>query len=254
MHCRWTSTGSAISHRRPERPPMLPRPRPSSTARSGCGAASRSHRLTHRGSTTCAMPLKRHADLLGELVMAAQAYPLDERLAGQLMLAQYRCGRQAGALETYRLMRERLVEELGVDPSPTLREVHQRILDGDKGAPHPKGPEPSRDRSAVIALPRRATSFVGRTQELSRLADALHQGPMLTLIGVGGVGKTRLGLEVAGRERERVPDGVWLCELAPLDDGAAVGHAVAAALRLQQRQGLDIEATVIEYLATRELL
>ncbi len=201
-----------------------------------------------------ALQAGRHADLLGELVMAAQAYPLDERLAGQLMLAQYRCGRQAGAFETYRLMRDRLVEELGVDPSPTLREVHQRILDGDKGAPHPKGPEPSPDRSAVIALPRRATSFVGRTQELSRLADALHQGPMLTLIGVGGVGKTRLGLEVAGRERERFPDGVWLCELAPLDDGAAVGHAVAAALRLQQRQGLDIEATVIEYLATRELL
>ena len=201
-----------------------------------------------------ALQAGRHADLLGELVLAAQAYPLDERLAGQLMLAQYRCGRQAGALETYRLMRDRLVEELGVDPSPTLREVHQRILDGDKGAPHPKGPEPSPDRSAVIALPRRATSFVGRTQELSRLADALHQGPLLTLTGVGGVGKTRLGLEVAGRERERFPDGVWLCELAPLDDGAAVGHAVAAALRLQQRQGLDIEATVIEYLATRELL
>jgi predicted ATPase/DNA-binding SARP family transcriptional activator len=201
-----------------------------------------------------ALQAGRHAELLGELVMAAQAHPLDERLAGQLMLAQYRSGRQAKALETYRLMRERLVEELGVDPSPTLRDVHQQILDGDKEAPHPKGPEPSPERSAVSALPRRATNFVGRRQELSRLADALHQGPLLTLTGVGGVGKTRLALEVAGCERERFRDGVWLCELAPLDDGAAVGHAVAAALRLQQRQGLDIEATVIEYLATRELL
>ena len=68
------------------------------------------------------------------------------------------------------------------------------------------------------------------------------------------MGKTRLALEVAGHEKESFRDGAWLCELAPLDDGAAVGHAVAAALRLQQRQGLDIEATVIEYLATRELL
>jgi len=199
-----------------------------------------------------ALQAGRHADLLGALVLAAQAHPLDERLAGQLMLAQFRSGRQAQALETYRLMRERLVDELGVDPSPTLRDVYQRILDGDKEAPRPTAPTP--DRDAVIALPRRATSFVGRTQELSRLADALHRGPLLTLTGVGGVGKTRLALEVAGRERARFRDGAWLCELAPLDDGAAVGHAIAAALRLQQRQGLDIESTVIEYLATRELL
>ena len=76
----------------------------------------------------------------------------------------------------------------------------------------------------------------------------------MTLTGVGGVGKTRLALETAGREQERFGDGVWFCELAPLDDGAAVCHAVAATLRLQQHQGLDIEATVIEYLRTRELL
>lgn len=196
----------------------------------------------------------RHAELLGELVTAARAHPLDERLAGQLMLAQYRCGRQAEALETYRVMRERLVEELGVDPGPALRDVYQRILNGEEHAPRPRAPQPAPEQSPISALPRRATRFVGRTQELSRLGDALHQGPLLTLTGVGGVGKTRLALEVAGREKARFRDGVWLCELAPLEDGAAVGHALAAALRLQQRQGLDIESTVIEYLATRELL
>jgi DNA-binding SARP family transcriptional activator len=175
-----------------------------------------------------ALQAGRHADLLGELVTAIHADPLDERLAGQLMLAQYRSGRQAEALDTYRQMRDRLVEELGVEPSPMLRDVHQRILDGDRDAPRPRSPEPSIDQSAVVALPRRATSFVGRTQELSRLAGALHKGPLLTLTGVGGVGKTRLALEVARHEKERFRDGAWLCELAPLDDGAAVGHAVAA--------------------------
>ena len=71
----------------------------------------------------------RHTELLVELAAALHAHPLDERLAGQLMLAQYRSGRQADALETYRQMRERLVDELGVDSR--LRRVHQQILDGE---------------------------------------------------------------------------------------------------------------------------
>ena len=85
------------------------------------------------------------------------------------MLAQYRSGRQAEALETYRLMRERLVEELGVDPSPTLREVHQQILDGDKGAPRARGSRAVTGSVTRHALPRRATSFVGRTQDFRAL-------------------------------------------------------------------------------------
>src|SRR5690606_35859549 len=104
------------------------------------------------------------------------------------------------------------------------------------------------------SLPRRVTSFIGRRQELAHIAAALGQGPLLTLTGVGGAGKTRLALEAATRHKARFGDGVWWCELAALADDAAVGHAVAGALRLQQRQGLDIDATVIEYLATRELL
>ena len=195
----------------------------------------------------------RHTELLVELAAALHAHPLDERLAGQLMLAQYRSGRQADALETYRQMRERLVDELGVDPSPPLRRVHQQILDGE---PPPRVSEP-----AVLAvgrqpsgLPRRATSFIGREHEVLRVAAALREGPLVTLTGVGGVGKTRLALEAAAREQDRFGDGVCVCELAPLDDGAAVTHAVASALRLQQQQGLGIEATVIEYLRTRQLL
>ncbi|HEY9266980.1 MAG TPA: AfsR/SARP family transcriptional regulator, partial [Mycobacterium sp.] len=82
-----------------------------------------------------ALAAGRHVQIVGDLTTIFQAYPLDERLAAQLMLAQYRSGRQAEALETYRVMRDRLVEELGVDPSPTLREAYQQILDGDRSAP-----------------------------------------------------------------------------------------------------------------------
>ena len=182
------------------------------------------------------------------------AHPSARRTPGRAAdAAQYRSGRQADALDTYRQMRERLVDELGVDPSPPLRRVHQQILDGE---PPPRVSEP-----AVLAvgqqpsgLPRRATSFIGREHEVLRVAAALREGPLVTLTGVGGVGKTRLALEAAAREQDRFGDGVCVCELAPLDDGAAVTHAVASALRLQQQQGLGFEATVIEYLRTRQLL
>lgn len=200
-----------------------------------------------------ALAAGRHAEILAELTQELTAHPLDERVAAQLMLAQYRSGRQATALETFRQMRDRLVDELGMDPSPLLREAHRQILDGETRLARVELPASQTDPSAS-ALPRRPTTFVGRARELQRIDAVLREGPLVTLTGVGGVGKTRLALEVANGAADRFADGVWMCELAPLDNGAAVGHAVAAALRLQQRRGLDIDATVIEYLGTRELL
>ena len=204
----------------------------------------------------------RHAELLVELTAALGAHPLDERLAGQLMLAQYRNGRQADALDTYRQMRQRLVEELGVDPGPGLRQVHQQILAGNSDAPARNGTAGSAAPVRVglvfdrphSALLRRTTSFVNHSQELARVIDALREGPLVTLTGVGGVGKTRLAVEIARRQQERFSDGVWICELAPLDHAEAVGHTVAAAVGVRQQQGLDIEESVIEYLRAREVL
>ncbi|MBY0288026.1 MAG: winged helix-turn-helix domain-containing protein [Mycobacteriaceae bacterium] len=197
----------------------------------------------------------RHTELLGELTAAALTHPLDERLAGQLMLAQYRSGRQAEALETYRKTRERLVDELGVDPSPLLRTVHQQILDGEATPPVEVPISAVWVATRPLAgLPRLATSFVGRALDVERVSAALRDGPLVTLIGVGGVGKTRLALETAERQQQRFEDGVVICEFAPIEAGTAVNHAVAAALRLQQQHGLGIEETVIEYLRTREML
>lgn len=105
----------------------------------------------------------RHCELLLDIAAMQHDHPLDERLAGQLMIAQFRCGRQAEALETYRTMRERLVEELGADPSPALRQVHQQILDGDPAhtvSQPARAPVASRPRSGV---PRRATSSSAAT-------------------------------------------------------------------------------------------
>ncbi len=221
----------------------------------------------------------QHAGLLLELTEMQAARPLDERLAGQLMLAQYYGGRQADALDTYRKIRQRIVEELGLEPGLTLREVHRQILSGEtetsevgatreisdtcervasSGAGRPdrsdvSGPLVSvrHDSSHQV---RRVTTFVGHRSELANVADALRQGPLVMLTGVGGVGKTRLALEVARREQEAYGDDVWICELAPLDHAEAVVHTVAAALGLRQQQGLDTEQSVIEYLRAREVL
>ncbi|MDN5859312.1 MAG: winged helix-turn-helix domain-containing protein [Pseudonocardia sp.] len=206
-----------------------------------------------------ALAAGRHGELLAELGSAVRAHPLDERLAGQLMLAQSRNGRQADALDTYRRIRARLLDELGADPGTTLQAVHQQILSGDIDAPAPRrgDPAPVPDQGGSVSagnVPRRATSFVGREAELAQLRAALREHPLVTLTGVGGVGKSRLAVEAAGQERARFADGAWFCELAPLDDGAAVSQALAAALRVRQRQDLTIEQSVIEYLSGRELL
>lgn len=198
----------------------------------------------------------RHGELLAQLCALLREHPLDERLAGQVMLAQYRCGRQSDAIETFRIVRTRLVEELGVDPGPALRQVHQQILEGDPGHPEPPTVKqmPATAGSAAGSLPRRATTFVGRGEQLRGVAAALAQGRLITLTGVGGVGKTRLAIEAATRAGRDCPDGAWSCELAPIEDPSAVSHSVAVALRLQQQQGLGIEASIIEYLRCRELL
>jgi predicted ATPase/DNA-binding SARP family transcriptional activator len=192
----------------------------------------------------------RHAELLGEIATAAGAHPLDERLAGQLMLAQYRGGRQADALATYQRIRRGLVDELGSEPGPELRRVHQQILGTDAGGP----PAPREAERSRGNLERRPTRFFGRDEDVRQVAAAMRDGPLITLTGVGGVGKTRLAVETARHAGARFPHGVWLCELAPLSDGAAVGHALAAALGVQQQQGLGIEQTITDYLDGRALL
>jgi predicted ATPase len=187
----------------------------------------------------------RAAEALPELEALVRRHPTRERPAVALMRALYAMGRQADALAAYHELRTRLDDELGVAPAAPARALYQRILAHDPAlaAPAPQG-----------NLPRRVSGFVGRDREVERVLAVLRAGPLVTLTGVGGAGKSRLAVEVATRDRARFADGAWLCELAALPDESPVGHAVAAALRIQQRPGLSIEQTVIEYLRGRTLL
>ena len=107
---------------------------------------------------------------------------------------------------------------------------------------------------SVGNLPLPVSSFIGRARELEQTTAALGQARVVTLIGTGGVGKTRLALQAAAQAAERFADGAWLCELAPVSATAGVDDAVAALFSVTVRVGQGTRETLTEFLRNRELL
>ncbi|WP_116246378.1 AfsR/SARP family transcriptional regulator [Nocardiopsis sp. FIRDI 009] len=183
--------------------------------------------------------LGRHTRLVGEIPALLEEHPLRERLRAQLMLALYRSGRQAEALQVYRAGRELLVEELGLEPSAELRALEAAILNGDpeldvhdaavEPAPPPepdREPEPSAERvpppvSAEVALfqlPTAAADFVGRADAEKAITDVLLADPesvgIAILLGRPGVGKSATAVHTAHRlAGEHFPDAQLYCDL-----------------------------------------
>jgi predicted ATPase/class 3 adenylate cyclase len=103
-------------------------------------------------------------------------------------------------------------------------------------------------------LPVQVTSFVGREQDLERVAATLAEARVVTLTGVGGVGKTRLALQVAGEMSLAFRDGTWLCELAGVRDPEAVADAIVALFQVEPRQGVSVAEALVEFLRAKQLL
>jgi predicted ATPase/DNA-binding SARP family transcriptional activator len=164
-----------------------------------------------------------HELLVPELERLIADHPFRERLRGQLMLALYRAGRQAEALQAYQAARTVLVEELGIEPGPELQELERAILRQDA--------ELSRVAAEETQLPSAATPLVGRDLELAGVTGLLRREEvrLVTLTGPGGTGKTRLALE-AGHQLVAEFDRVVFVDLSALADAELVATTIAEAL------------------------
>ena len=185
-------------------------------------AVSERHRLdelravAHEHRIDALLASGRHELLVAELEEAVTTDPLRERRWAQLMLALYRSGRQADALRAFGRARRVLVEEIGVEPGPSLRELEAAILRQDPALDvgrRAAGPTDQPPTAYTTNIRRELSSFVGRDDDLDQLTALLATRRLLSIVGPGGVGKTRLAREIAGRDDPSWQQGAWMLEL-----------------------------------------
>ena len=193
------------------------------------------------------------------LRLGLAADPLRESLYGSLMEALAQGGDVAEAVQVYRTLRLRLHEAFAhPDPAPEITALYHRL----------RAQTPSRPAVFALAdlsgelsplpfahnLPQRLTAFVGREAERAALGVCLGTARLVTLTGAGGIGKTRLALEVGEEQGVLFPGGVWLVELAGLREGGLVGHTAADALGVREEVGKSVVESLQSWLRSRRLL
>ncbi|MFJ9866177.1 BTAD domain-containing putative transcriptional regulator [Streptomyces sp. NPDC101165] len=215
-----------------------------------------------RARHTAALALGHAEQSLPELAALCDSHPLDEPLQALRLRALRDAGRPAQALAAYEEVRELLADRLGSDPGPELRALHTELLTEAEREPQPAPP------AALGNLPARLTSFVGREADIAAIGADLAAARLVTLLGPGGAGKTRLSQEAAEAVRHTARDGVWLAELAPVDDPDAVPQAVLTAIGARETvlHGAGVEAMraitdvddpidrLVEYCARRRMV
>ena len=230
----------------------------------------------------CELALGRHREIVADLQERLREAPTRERLAGQLMLALYRSGRQVEALEVYRRLRADLVRDQGLDPGAELQRLHGMILAGEQIDPPATGaetlPVPAgqpgpieaearpRPGGGLFQLPPAPADFTGRGAAVSSL-EALLTGssgglPIAVISGVPGAGKSTLALQVAHRLRDKFPDGQIHLDMYGMrpdavEPHAALGRCLRALGVASTAQSDDVEERAAQYrdqLADRRML
>ncbi|MFG2774236.1 ATP-binding protein [Streptomyces sp. NPDC048350] len=206
------------------------------------------HAQARRDRLAAAVALGQAGTALPALEALAAEHPMDEPLQALRIRALRAAGRTAEALKAYEEVRTLLAERLGADPGSELRALHAQLLAGETSEARPP-----------LRLPARLTSFVGRGSELEGLVAEVAERRLVTLLGPGGVGKTRLALEAAESVAEREPDGVRIAELASVREESDVADAVLTALGGRETQlwagpARDAHTRIVEYCASRRLL
>ncbi|MEU6576943.1 BTAD domain-containing putative transcriptional regulator [Streptomyces sp. NPDC046805] len=181
-----------------------------------------------RARHAAALALGGAEQVLPELTALCDSHPLDEPLQVLRLRALRDAGRTAEALAAYEDVRQLLADRLGSDPGGELRSQHAELLRSEPVAAADAGVP--RQEAPVGNLPARLTSFVGREADIEAIRGDLAAARLVTLLGPGGAGKTRLSQEAAETVRDAGRGGVWLAELAPVDDPDAVPEAVLTAI------------------------
>jgi predicted ATPase/DNA-binding SARP family transcriptional activator len=176
----------------------------------------------------------RHRDVIGDLAELVERHPLRERLVALLVRALYGADRQVEALRAYERHRRRWADEFGLEPAPELRELEQAVLRHEL----PVG------RAAARAgnVHRPLSPTIGRDAERAAVTAALRNARLLTLVGPGGAGKTRLATEVAVDRSDQSDAGTWFVDLAGVLDVDLLAQTVASTLRVADHAGDEEEA------------
>jgi predicted ATPase len=185
----------------------------------------------------------------------------NEEIWRQLILLHALAGDRSQALHQYEQCRTALLAELDAQPSPLTKSLRQRILTGEiksRAVSRTRVSSSQRNEAQKVSvrsnLPHPVTSFVGRKQDIKSVKILLAQHRLVTLTGTGGIGKTRLALQIAAEVKDEYGDGVWLVDLTSMLDGALVPRALVAVLGVREEPGRELVQTLAEFLSYKDVL